>query len=137
MRGGQVYFVHDKVHNMDEVAERLRGLLPDVRMRAAHGQMKATELEDVMMAFLEKQIDLLITTKIIESGLDIPNTNTIIINRADHFGMAELYQLRGPRGPLEPAGVCVPHHAARLGPRAHHAAAFAGACRSSPSLARG
>ncbi len=98
VRGGQVYFVHDKVHNMDEVAERLRALLPDVRMRAAHGQMKASELEDVMMAFLEKQIDLLITTKIIESGLDIPNTNTIIINRADHFGMAELYQLRGRVG---------------------------------------
>jgi transcription-repair coupling factor (superfamily II helicase) len=97
-RGGQVYFVHDRVQTMDEVAARLQALLPDVRMRSAHGQMKSTELEEVMLAFLEKQIDLLITTKIIESGLDIPNTNTIIINRADHFGMAELYQLRGRVG---------------------------------------
>ncbi len=97
-RGGQVYFVHDRVQTMDDVAGRLQTLLPGVRMRTAHGQMPAHELEGVMMAFLEKRCDFLIATKIIESGLDIPNVNTIFINRADRFGMAELYQLRGRVG---------------------------------------
>ena len=97
-RGGQIYFVHDRIQTMDDIAARLQDILPGVRMRTAHGQMAAHELEEVMLAFLEKKIDLLISTKIIESGLDIPNVNTIIINRADHFGMAELYQLRGRVG---------------------------------------
>jgi transcription-repair coupling factor (superfamily II helicase) len=97
-RGGQAYFVHDRVQTMDDVAGRLQGLLPGVRMRSAHGQMPAHALEEVMLAFLEKRCDLLIATKIIESGLDIPNVNTIFINRADRFGMAELYQLRGRVG---------------------------------------
>jgi transcription-repair coupling factor (superfamily II helicase) len=97
-RGGQIYFVHDRIQTMDDIAARLQIMLPGVRMRTAHGQMAAHELEEVMLAFLEKHIDLLISTKIIESGLDIPNVNTIIINRADHFGMAELYQLRGRVG---------------------------------------
>ena len=83
---------------MDEVAGRLLALLPGVRMRTAHGQMPAHALEEVMMDFLERRCDLLIATKIIESGLDIPNVNTIFINRADRFGMAELYQLRGRVG---------------------------------------
>jgi transcription-repair coupling factor (superfamily II helicase) len=96
--GGQVYFVHDRVQNIEEVSQRLREILPGVRIRHAHGQMHAHELENVMMGFLEKQFDLLVATKIIESGLDIPNVNTIIINRADRFGMAELYQLRGRVG---------------------------------------
>ena len=97
-RGGQVYVVHDRVQTIDEITTRLRELLPEVRMRHAHGQMQAHELEEVMLAFLEKRVDLLVSTKIIESGLDIPNVNTIIINRADRFGMAELYQLRGRVG---------------------------------------
>ncbi len=97
-RGGQIYFVHDRIQTMEDVAARLQTILPDVRMRTAHGQMAAHELEEVMLLFLEKKIDLLISTKIIESGLDIPNVNTIFINRADHFGMAELYQLRGRVG---------------------------------------
>ncbi|HTX98499.1 MAG TPA: transcription-repair coupling factor [Bacteroidota bacterium] len=97
-RGGQVYFVHDRVQNMDEVLLRLRELLPGVRMHSAHGQMKAHELENVMMDFLERKFDVLVATKIIESGLDIPSVNTIIVNRADRFGMAELYQLRGRVG---------------------------------------
>jgi transcription-repair coupling factor (superfamily II helicase) len=96
--GGQVYFVHDRVQNIEEIAQRLREILPGIRIQHAHGQMHAHELENVMMAFLEKQFDLLVATKIIESGLDIPNVNTIIINRADRFGMAELYQLRGRVG---------------------------------------
>jgi transcription-repair coupling factor (superfamily II helicase) len=97
-RGGQGYFVHDRVQSMDEVAGRLQAMLPGVRLRSAHGQMPAHELEEVMMAFMEKRCDLLVATKIIESGLDIPNVNTIFINRADRFGMAELYQLRGRVG---------------------------------------
>jgi len=97
-RGGQVYVVHDRVQTIGEITVRLQQLLPDVRMRYAHGQMHVHELEDVMLAFLEKRVDILVSTKIIESGLDIPNVNTIIINRADRFGMAELYQLRGRVG---------------------------------------
>lgn len=97
-RGGQVYFVHDRVQTMDEVTVRLRRILPSLRLRSAHGQMTAHGLEEAMMAFLEKQCDVLVATKIIESGLDIPNVNTIIINRADRFGLAELYQLRGRVG---------------------------------------
>jgi transcription-repair coupling factor (superfamily II helicase) len=97
-RGGQVYFVHDRVQTIADITSRLQQLLPEIRMRFAHGQMQARELEDVMLAFLEKRVDLLVSTKIIESGLDIPNVNTIVINRADRFGMAELYQLRGRVG---------------------------------------
>jgi transcription-repair coupling factor (superfamily II helicase) len=97
-RAGQVYVVHDRIQNIDEVTARLRGLLPDVRFAVAHGQMSAHELENVMMTFLERHVDVLVSTKIIESGLDIPNVNTIIVNRADRFGMAELYQLRGRVG---------------------------------------
>ncbi|MGA9120414.1 MAG: transcription-repair coupling factor [Bacteroidota bacterium] len=97
-RGGQVYFVHDRVQNMDDLLARLHHLLPGVRIRFAHGQMRAHELENVMMEFLERKFDMLVATKIIESGLDIPSVNTIIVNRADRFGMAELYQLRGRVG---------------------------------------
>jgi transcription-repair coupling factor (superfamily II helicase) len=97
-RGGQVYFVHDRIQNIDEVTDRLKKVLPGIRIAYAHGQMHAHELEEAMLSFLEKKIDILVSTKIIESGLDIPNVNTIIINRADRFGMAELYQLRGRVG---------------------------------------
>jgi transcription-repair coupling factor (superfamily II helicase) len=97
-RGGQVYVVHDRIQKIEEITDRLRGILPGIRIAHAHGQMHAHELEEVMVRFLEKKVDLLVSTKIIESGLDIPNVNTIIINRADRFGMAELYQLRGRVG---------------------------------------
>jgi transcription-repair coupling factor (superfamily II helicase) len=97
-RGGQVYIVHDRVQTIADVTARIQELLPEVRIRQAHGQMQGRELEEVMLAFLEKRIDVLVSTKIIESGLDIPNVNTIVINRADRFGMAELYQLRGRVG---------------------------------------
>ncbi|MBX2990763.1 MAG: transcription-repair coupling factor [Bacteroidetes bacterium] len=97
-RGGQVFFVHDRVNNMDELIARLQTILPHVKFRQAHGQMHAHELENVMLAFLERKFDVLVATKIIESGIDIPSVNTIIINRADRFGMAELYQLRGRVG---------------------------------------
>ncbi len=97
-RGGQVYFVHDRIQSIEGITVRLQQNMPTARVRFAHGQMHAHELEEVMLDFLEKRFDVLVCTKIIESGLDIPNVNTIIINRADKFGMAELYQLRGRVG---------------------------------------
>ena len=97
-RGGQVYFVHDRVSDIGTWTGKLRAILPSARIRHAHGQMHARELEEVMLEFQEKKIDVLVCTKIIESGLDIPNVNTIIVNRADRFGMSELYQLRGRVG---------------------------------------
>ena len=97
-RGGQVYFVHDRVQNIDLIRAMLEEHIPKARFHVAHGQMKGHELENAMMAFLEKKFDVLLCTKIIESGIDIPSVNTIIINRADRFGLAELYQLRGRVG---------------------------------------
>jgi transcription-repair coupling factor (superfamily II helicase) len=97
-RGGQVYIVNDRVENIDSFAATLQEYIPEARFRIAHGQLKGHELEKVMIDFLEKKCDVLVATKIIESGLDIPNVNTIIINRADRFGLAELYQLRGRVG---------------------------------------
>jgi transcription-repair coupling factor (superfamily II helicase) len=97
-RGGQVYFVHDRVQNIDLIRAMLEEHIPKARFHVAHGQMKGHELENAMMDFLEKKFDVLLCTKIIESGIDIPSVNTIIINRADRFGLAELYQLRGRVG---------------------------------------
>ncbi|MBI5021378.1 MAG: transcription-repair coupling factor [Ignavibacteriales bacterium] len=97
-RGGQIYFVHDRVQNIDAIAEQVKTHIPEARVHVAHGQMTGHQLEKTMLDFLEKKYDVLVATKIIESGLDIPNVNTIIINRADRFGLAELYQLRGRVG---------------------------------------
>jgi len=97
-RGGQVFFIHNRVESIHEIADTLRMLIPDVRIRVAHGQMKGSELEKVMMDFVDAKFDVLVSTSIIENGLDISNANTIIINRADHFGLSELHQLRGRVG---------------------------------------
>ncbi|HYW68816.1 MAG TPA: transcription-repair coupling factor, partial [bacterium] len=97
-RGGQVYFVHNRVETIEGMATYLRGILPGFVIDVGHGQMSERQLESVMMRFLEGQIDVLVCSMIIESGLDIPNVNTIIINRADRFGLAQLYQLRGRVG---------------------------------------
>ncbi len=97
-RGGQVYFIHDRVQNMDEMLAILEKHVPEARVHYAHGQMKGHELERTMLDFLEKKYNVLLCTKIIESGIDIPSVNTIIIHRADRFGLAELYQLRGRVG---------------------------------------
>ena len=97
-RKGQVYFVNDKVHNLENIKSTLEKYVPSAKFGIAHGQMKGNELEKVILNFLEKKMDVLICTKIIEAGVDIPNTNTIFINNAHHFGMAELYQLRGRVG---------------------------------------
>ncbi|NIQ03927.1 MAG: transcription-repair coupling factor, partial [Nitrospinaceae bacterium] len=97
-RGGQIYFVHNKVHNIHSIAVLLKKIIPEVKIGIAHGQLQERMLEKVMSQFIEKEIDLLLCTSIVESGLDIPSANTIIINRADQFGLAQLYQLRGRVG---------------------------------------
>jgi transcription-repair coupling factor (superfamily II helicase) len=97
-RGGQVYFVHNRVHNIELVARKVRDLVPEADVHIGHGQMPEDQLERVMLDFTEGKADVLVCTTIIESGLDIPNVNTIIINNADRFGLAQLYQLRGRVG---------------------------------------
>jgi len=97
-RGGQVYFVHNRVRSMPAMVEFLEDLLPQVRIVTAHGQMPERQLEKVMLSFLEGNYDCLLSTMIIESGLDIPSVNTLIVNRADRLGLAQLYQLRGRVG---------------------------------------
>ena len=97
-RGGQIFFVHNRVENIGHVADQVQKLVPYARVDTAHGQMGESELERVMMDFYEHKFDVLVCTTIIESGLDIPNANTIIINDADKLGLAQLYQLRGRVG---------------------------------------
>jgi transcription-repair coupling factor (superfamily II helicase) len=97
-RGGQAFFIHNRVKSIESVMDKFAKLMPDVRFAIGHGQMHENELEEVMTQFLAGKIDVLICTTIVESGLDIANANTIIIERADRFGLAELYQLRGRIG---------------------------------------
>ncbi len=97
-RNGQVYLVHDRVQSIDKLADYIRRYIPEAKIGVAHGQMKPSQLEEVIHGFLNRKFDVLLSTKIIESGIDIPNVNTIIINRADRFGLAELHQLRGRVG---------------------------------------
>ncbi len=97
-RRGQVYFVHNRVYNIEAMAERVRKLVPEAEIAVGHGQMPEDQLERVMLDFARGAIDVLVCTTIIESGLDIPNVNTIIINQADRLGLAQLYQLRGRVG---------------------------------------
>lgn len=97
-RGGQVFFVHNRVQTIDAFTGYLEELMPDVRFAVAHGQMDEKELETAMLRFLTKEVDVLVSSSIIESGLDIPNVNTIIIDRADRFGLSQLHQLRGRVG---------------------------------------
>jgi transcription-repair coupling factor (superfamily II helicase) len=97
-REGQIYFVHNRVHNINEIAERLRQIVPEAKVAIVHGQMAADELEQEMLRFVRREADILVATTIIESGLDIPNANTIFINQADNYGLADLHQLRGRVG---------------------------------------
>jgi transcription-repair coupling factor (superfamily II helicase) len=97
-RGGQVFFVHNRIESIDTVAAHVASLLPHIRIAIAHGQMKERDLERVMLDFVDKNVDVLVSTMIVESGLDIPNVNTIVVNRADTLGLAQLYQLRGRVG---------------------------------------
>jgi transcription-repair coupling factor (superfamily II helicase) len=97
-RNGQVYFVHNRVQTIEAMGSMIRELVPEVRVEIGHGQMKERELEGVMMRFMRKEFDVLVSTMIIETGLDIPNVNTMLVNRADTFGLSQLYQLRGRIG---------------------------------------
>ena len=97
-RQGQVYFLHNRVYNIDYMARHIGRLVPEARVGVGHGQMQEGELEEVMVDFAERNLDVLVCTTIIESGLDIPNVNTLIINRADTLGLSQLYQLRGRVG---------------------------------------
>ncbi|MEO8460123.1 MAG: transcription-repair coupling factor, partial [Dokdonella sp.] len=97
-RGGQVYFLHNEVETIDRIARELQALVPDARLRVAHGQMPERELETAMLDFYRQRYNVLVCTTIIESGIDIPTANTIVVNRADRFGLAQLHQLRGRVG---------------------------------------
>jgi len=98
LRDGQVFFVHNRVESIDRVARKLAELVPEARVRTAHGQMNEHSLEQVIVDFWEKEFDVLVSTTIVESGLDIPNANTLILDRADMFGLSQLHQLRGRVG---------------------------------------
>jgi len=97
-RGGQVFFVHNRIETIVAHADRVRRIAPRARVAVAHGQMRERELEDIMHRFVSGEIDVLVSTLIVESGLDVPNANTMFVNRADHLGLAQLYQLRGRVG---------------------------------------
>jgi transcription-repair coupling factor (superfamily II helicase) len=97
-RGGQAFFLHNRVETIDETAERVRAMCPKARVLVGHGQMNEGQLEKVMMAFLRGEADILVCTTIVESGLDIPSANTLIVERADELGLAQLYQIRGRVG---------------------------------------
>ncbi len=111
-RGGQVFFVHNRVQSIEKITKQIEKIVPEARVRFAHGQMKEDHLEEVMIDFIHHAFDILVCTTIIESGLDIPNANTMLINRADTFGLAQLYQLRGRVGRSDRQAYCyliVPH----------------------------
>ncbi len=97
-RGGQIFFVHNRVQSIGLMADHLRRIVPEAKIAVAHGQMEEKQLEEVMLSFMHGETNLLLCTTIIESGLDIPNANTLIVNRADTFGLAQLYQIRGRVG---------------------------------------
>ncbi len=97
-RGGQAFYLHNRVQSIDAVTATLKELIPEARLRYAHGQMSETQLETIMQDFIDHKFDVLVSTTIIESGIDIPNANTLIIERADTFGLAQLYQIRGRVG---------------------------------------
>lgn len=97
-RGGQVFLVHNRVRSIQEIAFKVQKLVPGARVAVAHGQMAPKQLEEIMVSFVDREVDVLVCTTIIESGLDIPNANTIVITRADRLGLAEIYQLRGRVG---------------------------------------
>jgi len=116
-RGGQVFFLHNRVTTIDTMLAKLKSLVPAARIVVGHGQMHADDLEEVMTQFVNGEADVLLSTTIIESGLDIPNANTIIIDRADRFGLSELYQLRGRVGRYKHqayAYLLLPRHARLL-----------------------
>ena len=105
-RGGQVYFVHNRIENIGEVSGMLQRLIPDARIATAHGQLPGNKLEDLMLRFIDGAFDVLVATTIIESGLDVPNANTIFINNANNFGLSDLHQMRGRVGRSNKKAFC-------------------------------
>ena len=113
-RGGQVFFIHNRIENIKEVAGLLQRLVPDAKIGIGHGQMDGKKLENLMLAFIDNEFDVLVSTTIIESGLDVPNANTIFINNANNFGLSDLHQMRGRVGRSNKKAFCYfitpPHH---------------------------
>lgn len=105
-RGGQVFFIHNRIENIKEVTGMLQRLLPDVKIAIGHGQMDGKKLEQLMLAFMNNEFDVLVSTTIVESGLDIPNANTILINNANNFGLSDLHQMRGRVGRSNKKAFC-------------------------------
>ncbi|WP_343693478.1 transcription-repair coupling factor [Chitinophaga sp.] len=105
-RGGQVYFVYNRVKGLGEISSLIKGLCPDLSVATAHGQMEGHQLEEVILDFIDRKYDVLVCTNIVESGVDIPNANTIIINNAHHFGLSDLHQLRGRVGRSNKKAFC-------------------------------
>ena len=114
-RGGQVYFVHNRVESIYDIADKIREMVPKARILVGHGQMPESELERIMLAFMRHEADILVATTIIENGLDIPLCNTIIINRADRHGLSRALPVARTRRPLRSPRVRVPADSA--GPR--------------------
>ena len=106
-RGGQIFFVHNRVRTIYRMADYIQRMVPDVTIRVAHGQMGEKQLEKIMIDFFQRRFDLLLSTTIVESGIDVPSANTMIINRADHLGLAQLHQLRGRVGRGWEQGFCL------------------------------
>ncbi len=105
-RGGQSFFLHNRLDTIYTVAEELRALVPEARIEVAHGQMNGRDLDEVMRAFVDGEVDVLVCSSIIENGLDVPNANTLIVDRADRFGLAQLYQIRGRVGRSDRRAYC-------------------------------
>ena len=105
-RSGQVYFIHNRIENIKEVAGLLQRLVPDAKIRVGHGQMEGRKLEQLMLDFMDGQFDVLVSTTIVESGLDVPNANTILINNANNFGLSDLHQMRGRVGRSNKKAFC-------------------------------
>ena len=105
-RGGQVFFIHNRIENIKEVAGLLQRLVPSAKIRIGHGQMEGRKLENLMLEFMNNEFDVLVSTTIIESGLDVPNANTIFINNANHFGLSDLHQMRGRVGRSNKKAFC-------------------------------
>ena len=105
-RGGQVFFVHNSIENIKEVAGMIQRLVPDAKIGVGHGQLDGKKLEGLMLDFMNGQFDVLVSTTIIESGLDVPNANTMIINNANNFGLSDLHQMRGRVGRSNKKAFC-------------------------------
>ena len=105
-RGGQVYFINNRIENIKEIAGMIQRLVPDAKVAIGHGQMEGKQLENIMLSFMEGEFDVLVATTIVESGLDVPNANTIFINNANNFGLSDLHQMRGRVGRSNKKAFC-------------------------------